>query len=92
MNRAVIWQSTMGAALQYDDGPVLIANCDSCIEQIVAFGAHDSTREELDSRIVAEGWVFRGGSAWLCSRCGDGKRILDLPLRIRAISVLTMPN
>ena len=82
----------MAARLQYDDGPVLLATCDNCPEQIVAFGMHDSTREELDTRIAAEGWEFRGGSMWLCKHCGNGHRIEELASRVVAISVLTAPE
>lgn len=82
----------MAATLQYDDGPVLITTCDNCSKQIVAFGMHDSTREELDARIAAEGWEFQGGSAWICKYCGNGQRLCDLPDRIGEISVLTAPE
>jgi hypothetical protein len=81
----------MGAAFQYDDGPVLLVTCDSCAEQIVAFNTHESTRTELDTRIAAEAWEFQGGSSWLCKTYGSGTPRTDIPDRLAAISVLRMP-
>lgn len=82
----------MAATLQHDDGPVLIVACDRCLEEIVAFGTDDSTRDELDARIAAEAWEFQGGSEWLCKKCGNGRASAELPDRVAAISVLAAPE
>lgn len=82
----------MGAILQFDDGPVLIATCDHCPEQIVGFGLLDSSREEVEARIVAEGWTFDGDMSWLCRKCGGGMPSDGLPDRVAVLTVLTMPE
>ena len=82
----------MSAIVQFDDGLVLIVTCDHCSEQIAAFGMRDSSRAEVESRIVADGWTFNGGVAWLCKKCGAGIPTAALSDRIAAVSLLKMPD
>ncbi len=61
----------MGSLLQHDGlGPTLLAECDRCSAQIMAFGGQSSQRPDLENRLIAEGWQLTDVSSWLCPKCG----------------------
>lgn len=63
--------------LGHDIGFSLFAQCDTCGEQIIAFGSRieysptigTKERTELEGDLKREGWVYLGDGSWSCQRC-----------------------